>query len=99
MRSHWPTWRVETPQRSGDLHPGPPVVTPEHGREPLVDPPARGLSPSLADVLPLLGSQPNRLHHTAPPPSQLQSPGCTAPVSFGNCRKYWTGETIHLLVM
>ena len=80
------------PQEFGDLLSGSPVIAPEHRREPLVDPPVLGVSPSLADVFPLLGSQLDRLHHSVPPPSRLRSPGCPAPVSFGNCRKYWTGE-------
>src|SRR4028118_2389093 len=67
------------PQPFGDLLSGPPVIAPEHRREPLVDPPVRGMSPSIADVLPLLGSQPDRLHPTAPPPSRLRSPGWSAP--------------------
>src|SRR3954471_11668582 len=52
------------------------------------------MSPPIADVVALLGSQPDRLHHSVPPPSRLRSPGCPAPVTFGNCRKFWTGETI-----
>jgi hypothetical protein len=70
---------------------------PEVRREPLVDPPILDLSPSIADVIPLLRSQLDRLHHSVPPPSRLQSPGCPAPVSFGNCRKFWTGETISII--
>src|SRR3954452_18564603 len=66
-------------QEVGDLRSGPTVIAPEDRREPLVDPSVRGLSPSLVDVLALLGSQPDRLHPTAPPPSRLQSPGCSTP--------------------
>src|SRR3954466_12468808 len=38
----------------------------------------------------------NRIVFIPPPrrPSRLQSPGCSATASSGNCRKYWTGETI-----
>src|SRR3954449_6352835 len=80
-------------QEVGDLLSGPPVIAPEDRREPLVDPPVRGLSPSIADVFALPGSQLDRLHHSVPPPSRIRSPGCSTPVSFWNCRKYWTGET------
>lgn len=59
------------PQQFDDLLSGSPVIAPEDRREPLVDPPVLGVSPSLADVLPLLGSQPDRLHPTAPPSSRL----------------------------
>ena len=59
------------PQEVGDLLSGSPVIAPEHRREALEDPPVRGVSPSIADVLPLLGSQPDRLHPTAPPLSRL----------------------------
>jgi hypothetical protein len=80
--------------QSGDLLSGSPVIAPEHRREPLVDPPVLGMSPAIADVFPLLGSQLDRLHHSVPPRSRLRSPGCPAPVSFGNCRKFRFGETI-----
>ena len=63
------------PQQFGDLLSGSPVIAPEHRREPLVDPPVLGVSPPIADVLPLPGSQLDRLHHSVPPPSRLQSPG------------------------
>src|SRR5947209_5754291 len=43
--------------RSGDLLSGSPVIAPEDRREPPEDPPVLGLSPSLADVVPLLRSQ------------------------------------------
>jgi hypothetical protein len=66
-------------QRFGDLLSGSPVIAPEHRREPLVDPAVRGVPPSIADILPLLGSQPDRLHHTAPLPSRLPSPEIFAP--------------------
>ena len=68
----------DTPE-AGDLVSGRSGIAPEDRREPLVDPPVLGVSPSLADVLPLLGSQPDRLHHSAPTLSWLQSPGCSAP--------------------
>src|SRR5688572_28066114 len=89
-----PNLASRDPHQFGDLLSGPPVIAPEHRREPLEDPPVLSVSPSIADVLPLLGSQLDRLHHTAPPPSRLRSPGCPNPVPIGNCRKFWTGETI-----
>src|SRR3954469_16572646 len=49
----------------GDLLSGSPVLAPEHRREPLVDPPVLDVSPSLADFVPLPGSQLDGLHHTA----------------------------------
>jgi hypothetical protein len=76
------------PQQSGDLLWGSPIIAPEHRREPLVGPPVLSISPPIADVSPLLGSQPDRLPHTAPPSARVQSPGCSAPVSSGNCRKF-----------
>src|SRR5436305_8240624 len=71
--------------QSGDLLSGSPVIAPEDRREPLVDPPVLGLSPSLADLFALLGSQLDRLHHPVPSHSRLQSEGRPAPVSLGNC--------------
>ena len=68
------------PQQVGDLLSASPVIAPEDRREPLVDPPVLGVSPSLADVFPLPGSQLDRLHHSVPPPSRLQSPGRDLPV-------------------
>src|SRR4051794_917631 len=82
------------PHQFGDLLSGPSVIAPEHRREPLEDPPVLGVSPSLADVFPLLESQPDRLHRSVPPTSRLNSPGCSTPVTNGNYRKFWTGETI-----
>src|SRR3954449_11246581 len=82
------------PHQLGDLLSGSPVIAPEDRREPLVAPPVLGMSPSIADLFPLPGGQLDRLHHPVPRPSRLRSPGCPAPVSVGNYRKYWTGETI-----
>src|SRR5436305_9809445 len=65
--------------QSGDLLSGSPVIAPEDRREPLEDPPVLGLSPSLADVLPLLRSQLDRLHHSVPTPARLRSRGRPAP--------------------
>lgn len=39
--------------QSGDLLSGPADIAPEDRREALVDPPVLGVSPSLADVIPL----------------------------------------------
>ena len=44
-------------QEVGDHFPASSLIAPEDGGEPLIDPPVRGVSPSIADLLPLLGSQ------------------------------------------
>src|SRR4051812_39075577 len=60
------------PQEVGADFPASPLIDPEHGGEALEDPSVRGVSPSLADVLPLPEGQLDHLHPTAPPPSRHQ---------------------------
>src|SRR5918997_3706670 len=54
------------PYQFGDLLSGSTVIAPEHRREALVDPPISGVSPSLLNLFPLLGSQLDGLHRSPP---------------------------------
>src|SRR5205823_14477692 len=59
-----PELACRDPEQGGDLHAGSSLVDTEYGGEALVDPPVRGLSPSLAALFPLSRSQLDGLHRT-----------------------------------
>src|SRR5512135_1228388 len=94
MRSHWPIWRVEPPPVERPL----PEYARHRSRAAL-----RGVDRSVDSqhfvvVVRCLGAVEESTGWsslpTALPPSRLRSPRCYIQVSPGNCRKFWTDETI-----
>src|SRR5512135_2772778 len=96
MRSHWPIWRVEPPPVERPL----PEYARHRSRAAL-----RGVDRSVDSqhfvvVVRCLGAVEESTGWsslpTALPPSRLRSPRCYIQVSPGNCRKFWTDDTIYI---